>query len=187
MENIKSHRIRLDDEETSQDDLPSVTDRVTMNAISEILWAEYAIRPNIPFKAKVEQLHVLWRLNATQIAEILSIPTQEVDGVLSVIYAEWQKLGKALDADEREQARGQMIAELTKLQYDIDEALTTSNDKPKLFSLKLTVLEQRGKLQGLGIEKRESTPPSEPSNPIEMAITNLDPEQQEELYNLLES
>jgi hypothetical protein len=133
-----------------EDEPRSEIEGMLFTSVDERLWGEYGIRPNIPLRAKVEQLHVLWRMDALAISNILNKSADEVELELGAIYNEWKELGRPLTPEEKDLARGQLLSQYTRLLYDIQENLKTiSGDKSKLLNLQASILDRRAKMQEL--------------------------------------
>jgi hypothetical protein len=146
----------------------------------EILWSEYAIQPNLPLRTKVEQLMLLWRLPAVAIARLLDINQSQAQEEIEALNEEWLALGKPLDEETRQIVRGRMIAELVRLKAELESA-NAGNPDSRLLALKLQVIDKLTKLQGLDLDKRETTIEDEVVNPIGDAIDSLTEERRAEL------
>ena len=165
---------------------PSRRDNIDVNrpkTKEEILWSEYAIQPNLPIRTKIEQLMLLWRLPAAQIAIALDLTETLVKSEIKALNNEWLALGKPLDEETRQLVRGKMIAELLRLKAEIESA-AAGNPDTRLLTLKLQVIEKLTKVQGLDVGKEASYEEQE-TNPVEDAIGALTAEQRATLLAAL--
>jgi hypothetical protein len=146
----------------------------------ELLWTEYAVKPNLPIKTKIEQLIILWRMPVPVIASLLNISEKVVEEEVVKLNKEWAALGKPLAEEARDIVRGRMIAELLKLKGDID-AFGSQADS-RLLTTKLQIIEKLIKLQGIEIDKKDTELDESPTNLIEDALKKLSPNKLEALY-----
>jgi hypothetical protein len=149
----------------------------------EILWSDYAIQPNLPIRTKIEQLMLLWRLPAAQIAIALDLTETLVKSEIKALNNEWMALGKPLDEETRQLVRGKMIAELLRLKAEIESA-AAGNPDTRLLTLKLQVIERLTKVQGLDVGK-DASYEEQTTNPVEDAIGALTAEQRASLLAAL--
>lgn len=127
---------------------------------SEELWLTYGVKPNLPFRTKLEQLTILYRLTIDEMAVLLECSPTTISDEMEKLRAEWKTLGRTLEPDDRDEERGRLLTELNRLAADIDTALAAGLDKdPRLLQLKLTVVDRRAKLQGLDFDKKEVPAP----------------------------
>jgi len=165
---------------------PQVTDDDDMGfTFNERIWVEYGIKPNLPTRSKIEQLFVLYRLPAEEIASVLAMGKEDVEEHLETLNSEWQNLGRVMTPEEREIARGRMVSELLKLKAEIEEAMmgATSADKARMLTLKMNVVNQLTQLQGLTLDKKEVIKPEDEGvDPIEQRVKELSEERQKELH-----
>lgn len=154
------------------------------NTRAELLWENYAIQPNLPLRTKIEQLMLLWRLPAVTMADLLEIDVEVVKAEIVALNEEWSDLGRPLDEDTRQIVRGQTIADLRRLKTEIERA-SAGNPDSRLLTLKMQVIERLTKIQGIELERRDTTMDEEPANPVEEALGNLTAEQRAELHTRL--
>ena len=165
---------------------PNRRDNIDINrpqTKEEILWSEYAIKPNLPIRTKVEQLMLLWRLPPAQIAIALDLTETLVKSEIKALNNEWLALGKPLDEETRQLVRGKMIAELLRLKAEIESA-AAGNPDTRLLTLKLQVIEKLTKVQGLDVGK-ETSYEEQQTNPVEDAIGALTADQRATLLAAL--
>lgn len=151
---------------------------------TELLWENYAIQPSLPLRTKIEQLMLLWRLPAVTMADLLEIDVEVVKAEIAALNEEWSDLGRPLDEDTRQIVRGQTIADLRRLKTEIEKA-SAGNPDSRLLTLKMQVIERLTKIQGIEMERRDTTMDEESSNPVEAALGNLTAEQRAELHTRL--
>ncbi len=152
----------------------------------EILWSEYSIRPNLPIRAKIEQLITLWRLAPEKIASLLGLSVDLVKEEISALTREWQELGKSPTDENKEIIRGRMIAELLRLKAEVESGGAGTNDS-RFLTLKLQIIEKLTKLQGVDVDKKELVIDEVSLNPVHVALESLTTEQKEALYEKLKS
>lgn len=158
----------------------------SMNEWEDLIWTTYSINPKLPRKSIVEQLLILWRMPAEAMATVLGLDEDVIQCDIDTLREEWRGMGKALTLDERETARGRMIAELNRLKADIEDA-TLGNKDVRLLTLKLTVIDRLSKMLGLDVEKREPVreePPNitEDVDNTDQILDGLEPTMVEELF-----
>jgi hypothetical protein len=149
----------------------------------EVLYNEYGIKPNLPLRTKIEQLTLAWRLSIREIAHLLELDVSTVEKELNILREDWRKLGSPLDDADREVQKGQTIAELSRLKLQVKEA-TTGNPDPRMLTLAMNIEERLMKLKGLD-GKPETEVEEDTLNPVENALNQLTPDQQEKLLNKL--
>ena len=169
---------KVNDEDDWGNDRAKRRDNIEVNrpkTKEEILWDEYAIKPNLPIRTKIEQLMLLWRLPAAQIAIALDLTETLVKSEIKALNNEWLALGRPLDEETRQLVRGKMIAELLRLKAEIESA-AAGNPDTRLLTLKLQVIEKLTKVQGLDVGK-DAAYEEQTTNPVEDAIGALSEDQ----------
>jgi hypothetical protein len=155
---------------------------------NERIWVNFGIKPNLPTRTKIEQLLILYRLPLDEIANILELDTEAVEDIVSTLNSEWAALGKVMTPEERDVARGRMIADLLRLKSEIEDAMigATPTDKARMLTLKMNVVNQLTQLQGLSLDKKDvPRPEDEIVDPIEEKVNALSEERQKELHDRL--
>lgn len=165
------------------DDIPVFLRDDYQQTRKEVLYNEYGIKPNLPLRTKIEQLTLAWRLSVREIAHLLELDESTVAKELNILREDWRKLGSPLDDEDREVQKGQTIAELSRLKLQVKEA-TTGNPDPRMLTLAMNIEERLMKLKGLD-GKPETDTEEDTINPVENALNQLTPEQQEKLLNKL--
>ena len=87
---------KVNDEDDWGNDRAKRRDNIEVNrpkTKEEILWDEYAIKPNLPIRTKIEQLMLLWRLPAAQIAIALDLTETLVKSEIKALNNEWLAWG----------------------------------------------------------------------------------------------
>ena len=172
-----------EDDDRPKREIPPMP-RASSMSRAELLWENYAIQPSLPLRTKIEQLMLLWRLPAVAMADLLEIDVEVVKSEIAALNEEWADLGRPLDEDTRQIVRGQTIADLRRLKTEIEKA-STGNPDSRLLTLKMQVIERLTKIQGIEMERRDTTMDDVASNPVEEALGNLTAEQRAELHTRL--
>lgn len=148
----------------------------------QFLFDTYGIKVASPLSRKIEILVVCYRLETEAIARLLGIEEDEAKAEKQKLEKEWLRLGQPLSFDERAIARGQMVAELTILKRDIEDQMSADPDS-KLLTLRMQILNQLAKLQGLDTDKKMTEPGDSdtPGNKITEALNSMGTEQIERL------
>ena len=110
------------------------------------LYKTYGIRASLPIRTKVENLHLVFRLDVRTISELLMISTGVVQDELDSLNEEWKRMGKPLTTDEKELQRGRYIAELEQTIHQINDAIASGGGDSRSLSLKMSAMEKRAKL-----------------------------------------
>jgi hypothetical protein len=127
----------------------------TIPSMDETLYETYGLRPALPFKTKVESLHLVYRLTPIEIGELLNATSGQVLDMLEELQNDWRKLGKPLTVEERELQRGRYIAELDKTIQQIDNEVANGQSDSRSLTLKMNAMERRASLLGLALDKSE--------------------------------
>ena len=167
----------------AEEDIPVFLRDDYQQTKKEVLYNEYGIKPNLPLRTKIEQLTLAWRLSIREIAHLLELDVSTVEKELNILREDWRKLGSPLDDADREVQKGQTIAELSRLKLQVKEA-TTGNPDPRMLTLAMNIEERLMKLKGLD-GKPETEVEEDTLNPVENALNQLTPDQQEKLLNKL--
>ena len=160
------------------------TEKKTLSPAQQTrLWETYGIRHTEPVRQKVEVLFSYYRLKAEEIALELCLSIEEVTQELGRLKAEWESLGKALTAEEKAIARGQMISQLMRLQRELEGHATSD---PKIISLRYQILTRIEKLKEIEPDKKDtSSSETDEDDQLDELFSNLDNEEIANLYKRL--
>jgi hypothetical protein len=158
--------------------------------MDETLYETYGLRPALPFKTKVESLHLVYRLTPTEIGELLNATSGQVLDMLEELQADWRKLGKPLTVEERELQRGRYIAELDKTIQQIDNEVANGQSDSRSLTLKMSAMEKRAALLGLALDKSEKIKDDDVgeslSEEVERLIKDIPPSELEAMMACLD-
>lgn len=147
--------------------------KATTPPMDETLYETYGLRPALPFKTKVESLHLVYRLTPIEIGELLNATSGQVLDMLEELQDDWRRLGKPLTAEERELHRGRYIAELDRTIQQIDNEVANGQSDSRSLSLKMSALEKRAALLGLALDKSERVKEEDTETSLEEEIQDI--------------
>jgi len=163
----------------------------TIPSMDETLYETYGLRPALPFKTKVESLHLVYRLTAIEIGELLNATSGQVLDMLEELQSDWRKLGKPLTVEERELQRGRYIAELDKTIQQIDNEVANGQSDSRSLTLKMNAMEKRAALLGLALDKSEKIKDDEVgeslADEVERLLKDIPPDQLEIMMACLDT
>lgn len=139
----------------------------------EVLYETYGLRPALPFKTKVESLHLVYRLTPVEIGELLNATSDQVLDMLEELKEDWRRLGKPLTVEERELQRGRYIAELDKTIQQIDNEVANGQSDSRSLTLKMSAMERRAALLGLALDKSEKLKETDIEESLEDEVQRL--------------
>lgn len=146
------------------------------------LWSVYRIHPGLPYKIKVEQLVILWNLDAKDIAAVLGEDLTRVTDTIRALEEDWTQLGEGLNEEEKRLARGKLISELRKWKAQLE---AMGDGDAKVINMKLNISDRIAKLQGVESEKKAAAQDDVKKDLIEEALEKLTPEARRNLMKQL--
>lgn len=116
----------------------------------------YGLNETVPFRKKVERLHVAHRLTTEEIAVILECTENDVDGIISVLHEEWSRLGTERTEEEKKRERGRAIADLEVMLSQLEEQYLKWPESQTL-NMKLKVRDELSELMKLNAKEEIET------------------------------
>ena len=171
--------------DNDEDDLPPASN-TKLEDTGDPLWDDYRIKPYLSNEDKVEILMVRFGKSPKQIAELLGIDTDSVQIYITVIQDSLRSIGKVLEREDNELARGLAIRQLELYLQEINEAIAQTQDT-KLMAPRATLIGKLITLKNLDVDKKAEKSVTEDCDAFDAAIDKLDPSQATELYSRLKS
>lgn len=129
------------------------------------LFDTYGILPGLPLRDKVESLLLGYSLEADEIADLVSTEDKtysvaHIQSVIDSLNEEWKRLGSNKAVEEKEIARGKLIAQLRRLLRDCDEILAASvvsgkGKDPRMLAQKASIMDKLSKLEKLDEDEKK--------------------------------